>query len=308
MLLISIALELTVLFAFWLSLGVWTQERPTAARQTFLALAVSAALWCIGEIAYYRELLPEAWSDRLLYLGVLSLPPFWMGMACHASRLDLARRVPWFPAMLLAPMALPFGLMFSSRWNGLFVGTVPGELDVTGPLWWVVLAYSYALVIAGSLVLLASAFRTHPPHARRLRVGVALAALVPLAGNAWYVAGGMVGIDPTPVLFGVALLALRPALFGGGLLDALPLSHHELLEQLPLGVILTDRRNVVVDLNPAAERRLGISEEKAIGRTLEAVLSDVGAGVEADYTPILSGDSEAGQLVLLDPPEKDSLP
>ncbi|MGI9591915.1 MAG: PAS domain-containing protein, partial [Myxococcota bacterium] len=132
-----------------------------------------------------------------------------------------------------------------------------------------------------------------------------LAALVPLAGNAWHIAHGLEGIDPTAVLFGVAMLALRPALFGGGLLDALPISHHQLLEQLPLGVILTDRRNVVVDLNPAAERRLGISEAKAIGRTLEAVLSDVGEGVEADFTPILSGETEAGQLVLLDPPPKD---
>jgi len=304
MLLISIALELTVLLSFWLFLGVWTQERPTAARQTFLALAIAAALWCVGEITFYRSVIPEIWSDRILYLGVLGLPPFWIGMAAHASRLDLARRVPWFPAMLLAPMVLPYGLMFSSRWSALFLGTVHGEPDVYGPLWWVALAYGYALVIAGSLVLMVSALRMQPARARRLRFGLALAALVPLAGNAWYAAHGMEGIDPTPLLFGVALLALRPALFGGGLLDALPISHHQLLEQLPLGVILTDRRNVVVDLNPAAERRLGMSEEKAIGRTLEAVLTDVGEVVEAEYTPILSGDSEAGQLVLLDPPSK----
>ena len=87
-----------------------------------------------------------------------------------------------------------------------------------------------------------------------------LGALVPLAGNAWYVNNHFQGADPTPMLFCISLLALRPALFGGGLLDTLPVSHHQLLEQLPLGVILTDRRNVVVDLNPAAEVRLGIAE------------------------------------------------
>jgi PAS domain-containing protein len=206
--------------------------------------------------------------------------------------------------MLLAPMALPYGLMFSSRWDALYLRTVPGAMDVHGPLWWVVLTYGYSLVLAGSLVLLWSAFGLRVTRARRLRFGVALAALVPLAGNAWYVGHRMEGIDPTPMLFGVALLALRPALFGGGLLDALPISHHQLLEHLPLGVILTDRRNVVVDLNPAAEVRLGISEARAIGRTLEAVLSECGEAVHADFTPIFSGDSEAGQLVLLDPPEK----
>jgi PAS domain-containing protein len=207
--------------------------------------------------------------------------------------------------MLLAPMVLPFGLMFSSRWSALFVQSIPGEIDVYGPLWWATLVYGYALVGAGSVMLLYSAFRMQSQRASRLRVGVALAALVPLAGNAWHVARGMEGIDPTPVLFGVALLALRPALFGGGLLDALPISHHQLLEQLPLGVILTDRRGVVVDLNPAAELRLGIPEAKAIGRMLEAVLSDAREAVQAEVTPIRSGDSEAGQLVLLDPPTKD---
>jgi PAS domain-containing protein len=304
MLLISLGLELTILLSFWLCLGVWTQERSTAARQTFLALAVSGILWCLGEIAHYRDLMPEPWCDRLQYLGVLSLPAFWAGLACHASRVDLARRVPWFPVMLLAPMALPFGLMFSSRWSALFLRSVPGAPDVYGPLWWVVLTYGYSLVLAGSAVLLWSAFRLRVTHARRLRFGVALSALVPLAGNTWYVVHQMEGIDPTPMLFGVALLALRPALFGGGLLDALPISHHQLLEHLPLGVILTDRSNVVVDLNPAAELRLGISEAKAIGRTLEAVLSQTGKNVQANLTPVFSGDSEAGQLVLLDPPAK----
>ena len=95
-------------------------------------------LWCVGEIAYYRDLLPEVWTDRILYVGVLSLPAFWAGLACHASRLDLARRVPWFPLMLLAPMALPWSLMFSSRWSALFVRTVPSGIDTYGPLWWVV--------------------------------------------------------------------------------------------------------------------------------------------------------------------------
>ena len=61
MFLISLCLELTVLLSFWLCLGICTQERATAARQTFLALAVSGALWCVGEIAHYRQLLPELW-------------------------------------------------------------------------------------------------------------------------------------------------------------------------------------------------------------------------------------------------------
>ena len=133
-----------------------------------------------------------------------------------------------------------------------------------------------------------------------------IAPLVPLAGNAAYVAHGMSWtVDPTPLLFIVSLLALRSAIFTGGLFQALPVSQHDLIEQLPLGVVLTDLAGVVVDVNPAAERRLGLSEASAVGRALDAILSEAPHDVNAEISPIFSNEREAGQLVLIDPPGKD---
>jgi PAS domain-containing protein len=305
MLLYSIGLELTILLAFWLCLGVWQKDRSTTGRTTFVALGVSAILWCSGELLALREVLDEAVADRVKYLGILSLPPLWLGLAGHATRLELARRVPWFPAVLLAPMACLYALMFSSPWTGLFVTTVPNAVDQFGPLWWVATAYGYLLVVMGSALLIASAFRRRRGDAWLRRLAVGVAALVPLTGNAVHIASGMSWpADPTPLLFGAALLALRSAIFTGGLLQALPVSQHDLIQQLPLGVILTDRRGVVIDVNPAAERRLCVSQARAAGRTLDAILSEAGSHVSADVVPIFSREREAGQLVLIDPPGK----
>ncbi len=128
---------------------------------------------------------------------------------------------------------------------------------------------------------------------------------MPLAGNAAYIAHGMAWpVDPTPLLFIVALLALRSAIFTGGLFQALPVSQHDLIEQLPLGVVLTDRAGVVIDVNPAAERRLGLTEASAVGRALDAILSEARDDVNAEISPIFSNEREAGQLVLIDPPGK----
>lgn len=306
MLLTSLCLELTILLAFWLALGVWRQERPTPARATFAALGAAAILWCLGEVTVLRGVLDEVQADRLRYAGILTLPPLWAGLAGHLSRIELARRVPWFPLILAAPMAIPFGLLFSERWSGLFMTTVPGEVDLYGPLWWVSLGYGYVLVLSGTGMLIWTALRDRRggPALRRLAIGAS--ALVPLAGNAWFVSTGLTApVDPTPMLFGVSLLVLRSALFRGDLLDTLPVSQHALIEQLPVGVILTDRHGVVLDLNPAAEHRLGVSEAAAVGRSLDAVLSAAGEAVRADVTPVFSGDREAGQLVLIDPPEKE---
>lgn len=305
MLLYSICLELTILLTFWLCLGVWQKDRATTGRLTFVALGLAAVFWSTGELLAVRQVVDEVFADRIKYVGILSLPPLWLGLAGHAARLELARRVPWFPVVLLAPLACLYGLIFSGRWSGLFMTTIPNALDHYGPLWWLSTTYSYLLVVTGSAVLIISGFRrsTGGSWLRSLAVGVA--ALVPLAANAIHVGRGMPWLmDPTPLFFGVALLALRGAIFSGGLLQALPVSQHDLIRQLPLGVILTDRRGVVIDVNPAAERRLRVSQERAEGRTLDAVLSEAEGHVRAEVVPVFSRHREAGQLVLIDPPRK----
>jgi hypothetical protein len=58
-------------------------------------------------------------------------------------------------------------------------------------------------------------------------------------------------------------------------------------------------------VNPAAERRLCVSQAHAVGRTLDAILSEAESHVRADVVPIFSRNREAGQLVLIDPPGKE---
>jgi PAS domain-containing protein len=71
-------------------------------------------------------------------------------------------------------------------------------------------------------------------------------------------------------------------------------------------VVLTDTAGVVIGVNPAAERRIGVIEAHAIGRNLESVVADSGPEVRLEISPILSAGREAGQLVLIDPPRKNS--
>jgi PAS domain-containing protein len=307
----ALGLELTILLTFWVCLGTWQRSgnarsfRATPGQRTFVTLGGAAMLWCVGELAHQHGAIPEIWSDRLLYLGILSVAPLWAGFAAHSVGLDVARRAPWLPALLLIPNLLLYGLLYSERWSGLFLVTVPGALDRYGSMWWVALVYSYALVVTGSAIFLTAAIRGTTPGLRVRRASLGLAALAPLAGNALYVADGLQArYDPTPLLFGVALFALRHALLNDVLFRPPPITQHDLIEQLPIGVILADRQGTVVDLNPAAEQRLGISEAKALGRALDAVLASAADDLRAEVSPIRAGGREAGQLVLIDPPAK----
>jgi PAS domain-containing protein len=305
MLFYSIGLELMILLTFWVCLGVWQKDHSMPGRWTFVGLCVAMILWCAGDLARVRELTDDFISDRLLYAGVLSVGPLWVGVAAQSTGLPLARRMPWFPLALWLPNLFLFGLLFAGPWSALYVQTRPGGSDIVGPLWWVGVFYGYVLVLAGCALFITSAIRWPTPGRLRRRFAVGVAPLVPLLGNAsWVFQWVAWPTDPTPLLLSVTLFALGSALFSGGLFQALPITQHDLLEQLPIGVVLTDRSGVVIDVNPAAERRLGIAEATAVGRALDAILSEAREDVNAEISPVFSNGREAGQLVLIDPPAK----
>ena len=305
MTLFEVALELNIALALWLCLGVTQADRSSPGRATFAGLCLAAMCWCAGELVGHRGLADQWMADRIKYLGVLALPPLWAGFAAHAARLDVARRAPWFPLALLLPQAMLFGLLFARGWSAMYLTSIERGQDTYGPLWWVSTTYSYFLVAGGSAVMIASALREQRSETWRRQVAVGFAALVPLAGNAVYVAGGLsFPYPPAPLLFCVALLALRSALFSGGLMQTLPVSNAELVTQLPMPVVLTDRRGVVVQMNPAAEQRLGLPEELAIGRSLDAVIAEAAEPVAWHTTPVRCRSREVGQIVLVDPQPK----
>ena len=223
----SLALELIILLAFWLGLGVWQKDRTTPGRNVFLAMALSVAAWCFGDLSAERGLLGPVASYRIEYLGMLSMPALWLGAAAHAARLDVARRVPWFPLLPLAPQAGLYALLYAGPWGDLLLDPVAGESSgLQGSLSWLNAAYSCLLVSIGSGLIVYSGVREGLMGQRGLRLAVATASIGPLAANAAYLANGMTWKnDPTPLLFGVALIAMRRPAKYGGLLQALPNSH-----------------------------------------------------------------------------------
>ncbi len=302
----ALLLEIVLLLAAWIALGVWQKDRATPGRRTLFGLNLAIAIWCLGEILEIRGVLGPIGGDRVQMIGILALPPLWLAAAARLAQLDFSRRVPWFPAVLIAPHTAIYALLWAGAWSSLFVSYAADGTQTPGPLWWASWGYSLTIATAGSLVFLwAGLSRRRLPHARRL-LAVGVMGLVPVIGNAaWTAAGRSWPLDPSPLLLAVALLGIRSAVFSGGILQALPVSQHDLLEHLPFGVLLTDRRGTVIDVNPAAERRLGISEVQALGRNLESVVASADAALRIESVPVRAAGREAGHLVLLDPPRKN---
>lgn len=291
-------LELTAVLALWLTLGAWQQDRDQPGRVCFGAMCAAVLVWCTGELLGARGAMDHWTSERVKYLGIMTFPALWLGVAAHVGQLRLAQRLPWFPAALFAPELVIYSTLFMGPWSSLFLSPRSG----LGPLWWVHCAYSYALGLVGVAICFVTALRPGWPWRKR-RLAIGIVSLVPLAGNMAYVASGLhFEHDPTPALLGVVLLTLRRALFPGGLLDVLPIAQRDLIDHLPFGVVLSDPGGVVIDMNGAAGRGLAISRLEALGRTFDAVLGHAPPGTRVQISPIeLRGGTQA-RLAVLDFP------
>ena len=137
--------------------------------------------------------------------------------------------------------ALAYLALLTSDYHHLFftsssVSTAGGYAVLTyqfGFLFYVHTAYSYAALIAGVILLtisLATRFKKYGVQAYGLIIGV----LAPLVGNAYFLFGSPpAGFpDPTPIMFTITGIAFAWAIFGGHILEVVPLANESIVSSL----------------------------------------------------------------------------
>ena len=215
------------------------------------------------------------------YLAIPYVPVAWLtflmaytgrGDWLTGGRLAAGLAVP-LATSLLAVTNASHGLILRSTWL-----TTEGGFQVLvrtfGSWFWFHTIYSYTLLGAGCVLIGLSLNRT--PHWYWGQRGLLLlSCLIPWLGNALYLTGAIsleTQVDPTPFLFTLSVLLLGWAVFYGRLFDVIPIGHDAVVKSLPDGVIILDRRDRVVEINPAACRLIGESAHFILGRPARIVL------------------------------------
>jgi PAS domain-containing protein len=302
----TLALELTLMLATWLAIGAWQRERGIPGRVTYGAAALAVVAWLAGELIEMRGEMPLL-ARRIRTVGVLTLPPLWFGVAAHAVKLPLIRRTPWIPLILMVPMVPLYALLYAGPWSVLFIPATDAiQVDV-GPLMWWYIAYAWTLVVVGVAVLLQGAWRADSVELRRERLKMALSVIAPLLANGlavWNLSqSGRTGLDVTPLMIAVTLIAFRRSILSGGLLDVLPVAQRDIIQHLPFGVVLADGHGAVIDMNPAAEELLEVSRVEALGRALDAVISRAPLEVRIEISTVQGRGGESARFALLEAPK-----
>jgi PAS domain S-box-containing protein len=136
-----------------------------------------------------------------------------------------------------------------------------------GPWFWVHSLYSYALLIAGSLIIARTVVRS-PQGTRAQIVIIVLASALPILVNLLYIlAPTIIGFyDASPIAITLAAVGMLWGLFQVGLMDVMPIAREMILRNISDGVIVLDTINRIVDINPSAEHMLGCRASAVIGR------------------------------------------
>lgn len=298
---VSLLFELMTLLTVWLCLSVWQRDRNAPGRRIFMGLCLGVACWSAANLLTLHSALSPQRVDRLLYLGVLTVPVLWLVLALRVRGAPVAERPPGLVALLLAPGTACYVILLAGDPDGWFLHRDAEGLARLGTLWWLHAGYSWAIATAGSVEFVRGALQTGNREARIRRLGAGLTSLTPIAASLVFAGWGHARVDPTPLFLGATLVMLRSELYAGDLFQALPITHHDLISHIPTPLVLTDLDHRVLEINPAAQLRLAVARVDALDRSLDALLEAAPDPPPFERWPLVAAGREAGCIHLIVP-------
>lgn len=218
------------------------------------------------------------WSS-LEYLGSGIATTSYLFFALQRAGFRVRMKSPKTAALWLLPI-INLSLALTNRWHGqLWTGFEPSSIGANqivylhGPAFFGMVAALYVYILLGSVVLIRSTIRAGLIR-KRQNWSVLIAGLVPWAGGLLYAANPdwLGGINVSPMSFGISGLVLVIGVVGMRYFDVAPVARDTLFEVMDDGVLVLDRANQIIDINPAASRFLGI-DSSCIGSSVDTVLS-----------------------------------
>jgi diguanylate cyclase (GGDEF)-like protein len=258
-----------------------------------MALVMGAtAWWAAGNaLEYLPPGLPAklAFAD-LQYLAIAFIPVFWFLFGWLLGKDDRPPQGGKWRWLLGVIPAVTAVLVWTDPLLGLmrhsFRLEVQSGINVIakdfGPWFWVHSAYSYALIIAGTVFILRS-MRTGGATGKAQRVMLVVGTLLPVAANLLYLSKAVPlgSIDPTPLAFSLTGLLLVVNLARFRFLSLMTAAPAAAIEQLRDAVLIFDRHGRLAYANDVA-RVSGLAEPGPHHAGLPLAADQVQGGSGAD--------------------------
>lgn len=277
----ALVLALTTLGLGGAAIYLVSRSERTQLHGLLMTLTAGLGLWT-GGYALFLLVPPGPLAHAAmmgLFLGVFTVPPVWVILAAHYTRLDIFDEQPAWLIGLLVPPAMSALSVVTNPGHRLFILDAdlallqqPSEVWA-GPLFWFSIGWGVMLMFVGAALYLGAAVRMlRTGDSRR---GLALIGVVLLPFVASPITGFYFGIDCTSTFISISAALLFVLSWRHRVLETLPLARRDVIDHLVEGVILADESGHVLDVNPAAEKLIGRDAADVEGEALARVLGDL---------------------------------
>ncbi|MDX9769898.1 MAG: histidine kinase N-terminal 7TM domain-containing protein [Tenuifilaceae bacterium] len=245
-------------------------------------LLLSVSVWCFAAAVELQltNVAEQKVFNVIRYLGIVSVPVWLLYFALeYSQRLCKVKRWMTWPVWIIP--ALSILLLATNRYHHLFYAR--GVEDIAdsflsyrshnGIWWWVHTLYSYALFLTAIAVLVRLLLQSSK-HQRGTVWLVLVSSAIPFLANILY-AGGFTpftNIDITPLTFAFSGGLFFWGLYSKNFFTVKPIALNTLFNNLPDGIIVTDVKGIVVDINHSAIDILGLKESNPLTQSVHNVL------------------------------------
>jgi diguanylate cyclase (GGDEF)-like protein/PAS domain S-box-containing protein len=277
------------------------RRRHVPGAAAFSAMMFAGALWCAmyaGELLSATQYGQELWAQAA-YFGIVLIPPCWL-LFCLGYTGMLRDKSKARAALLFVVPAVTFafallGVSGGLIWTEARLAHVHG-MDVLlvtyGPWFWVHTSFSYACLLTGAVILLATVLTEVKPLTGQ-GVLLVLAVVLPWVANiiTLYVTQPRAGLDLTPpsIVLSGALVALGLSRFGALRVfpGIVPAARDAVMQGMRDGVMVVGRDGVILNANHAAEVFFNVSKGELAGHHVTQFVGDL---------PRLRGISDASAV------------
>lgn len=263
-----------------LAVVVWNR-RPAPGIVPLTFLLISGAVWTIlGAFeAAAVELSAKIVCTCIMYLGVVSTGVFWLAFALDYSGSTWWKR----PRNMCLMSIIPLATLLLAWTNG-FHGLLWSEIYLTrttlgvnsywghGPLYYLNPVYQYLLYACGIFILSRFGLRRHRIYQKQVVI-ILIATAIPVVSSVLYVLkiNPVEGYDFTPFFISLAAVVYGITVFRFQFMNVVPVAYKALVNGIPDGVLILDQRNLIIEMNPAAEKAVGETVSSIFGQPLAVV-------------------------------------
>lgn len=253
---------------------------------------------------FFPDVSIKIFFTQIEYIGIVIGPVFMLFFAFdYTGNSHLltprARALIWFIPILTVILVWT-NPMHRLMWDGetLFrEGGLILLLIYHKPFFWIHAIYSYLLLlVAGTMLIIEMVNR---PGIYRAQISlVVLSILSPMVGSLVFVTGigPIKNLDMTTLFFLPAAVGLFWAVIHFRLLDILPTGHLSVIQNIKDAVVVLDRKQRILFVNPIAESLLNRSEKEAIGQPLAKISEQLSTRLE----PYISTVEKRAEIELPD--------